>query len=396
MLFYCGAGHGKHTAGKRAPSGKFEEREWFFNNEVVKGFIDQIKTYNGVKVVRTDDSSGETDVSLATRTNKANNAKADAYFSFHHNASTAKWGSWTGTEVYYSKGSTKGLALAKAVAPVVAKAYGLANRGVKNANLHITRETHMPAILIEGGFMDSTIDIKKLRDKKLLRNAGIEVAKAVAKHYGLSGGGNAASKPSKPSKPSTTKPYTQDAKYPKLENYGANVLKIQKLLNKAGYKVDTDKSFGPATDKAVRRFQKDKGLAVDGQAGPATQKALNGSTGASLEVDGSWGEATSKALQQHFKLKIKDGIVSGQPKNKSTRNIPSARYGSTGSNLIRAMQRHYKSGTVDGVIGNANTGKSSLITAMQRRYGLSIVDGMVSNPSNIVKDIQRRLNNDTL
>src|SRR5699024_6340946 len=40
----------------------------------------------------------------------------------------------------------------------------------------------------------------------------------------------------KPEKVDKHKPYTQDAKYPKLENYGANVLKVQKLLNEAGYK----------------------------------------------------------------------------------------------------------------------------------------------------------------
>lgn len=200
-------------------------------------------------------------------------------------------------------------------------------------------------------------------------------------------------KPSKyQTKPDATiKPYTQDAKYPKLENYGTNVLKIQKLLNKAGYKVSEDSSFGPATDKAVRRFQKDNGLAVDGQAGPATQKALNGSTGANLSVDGSWGSDTTRALQRYFKTTV-DGVISGQPKNQSTQNIPSAKYGTTGSNLIRAMQRHYKSGVVDGVI----SGKSNLITAMQRKYGLSIIDGRVSFPSNLVKEIQRRLNNDTL
>src|SRR5699024_287778 len=52
-------------------------------------------------------------------------------------------------------------------------------------------------------------------------------------------GGTSTSKPSKPqTKPSTSKPkpYTQDSKWPKLENKGSNVLKVQKLLNKAGYK----------------------------------------------------------------------------------------------------------------------------------------------------------------
>src|SRR5699024_11151252 len=95
-------------------------------------------------------------------------------------------------------------------------------------------------------------------------------------------------KPSKPKPSTSAKPYTQDAKYPKLENYGKNVLSVQKLLNKAGYKVDEDSSFGPSTDRALRQFQKDNGLAVDGQAGPATQKALKrGANKGNISVDGS-------------------------------------------------------------------------------------------------------------
>lgn len=122
----------------------------------------------------------------------------------------------------------------------------------------------------------------------------------------------------------------------------------------------------------------------------SSSSATAPSSGGRLTVDGSWGPATTRELQRHFKT-IVDGVISGQPKNRSTQNIPSAKYGTTGSNLIRAMQRHYKSGIVDGKI----SGTSNLIKAMQRKYG-TIVDGYVSNPSNLVKEIQRRLNAGTL
>lgn len=110
-----------------------------------------------------------------------------------------------------------------------------------------------------------------------------------------------------------------------------------------------------------------------------------------LAVDGRWGPATTKALQAHFGT-IVDGVISGQPRNRSTNNIPSAQFGSGGSNLIASMQRHYKSGIVDRKI----SGTSNLIKAMQRKYGLKIVDGYISHESNLVKEIQRRLNNGTL
>ncbi|TSI09756.1 hypothetical protein FJQ64_04945 [Lysinibacillus sp. BW-2-10] len=43
----------------------------------------------------------------------------------------------------------------------------------------------MPAILVEGGFMDSTIDIKKLRNNQVLENVGKAIAQAFARFVGL-------------------------------------------------------------------------------------------------------------------------------------------------------------------------------------------------------------------
>lgn len=177
------AGHGYNTPGKRTPDG---EREWTFNDKVVDAFITELNKYEGVEIKRFDDATGKTDVSLQARTNGANAWGADIYISFHHNANTGKWGNWTGVETFiYTGASAKSKQLANLVHPEIVKAYGLKNRGVRQKNLHIVRETNMPSILIEGGFMDSTIDIKKLRDDNVLRNAGIGTATAVAKFAGL-------------------------------------------------------------------------------------------------------------------------------------------------------------------------------------------------------------------
>ena len=217
---YFDAGHGKYTPGKRSPSGKFEEREWFFNDEVARAFEARMKQYNNVTLVRTDDRTGEKDILLKNRTDLANNAKADLYISFHHNAYLSKWGSHGGTETFYYKGSSEGKKLAQLVQNAMLKAYGLRDRGLKTDDLHITRETNMVAVLTEGGFMDSDIDIKKLRDKKVLQKAGQMIADAVAEYLGLklkSGASKPAeSKPtqststnnSKPSSSATSKPTT--------------------------------------------------------------------------------------------------------------------------------------------------------------------------------------------
>jgi len=62
---------------------------------------------------------------------------------------------------------------------------------------------------------------------------------------------------------------------------GERVLQVQCMLSKRGYdlgKRGVDGKFGKATKMAVRQFQTDRGLAVDGKVGPDTWAALRSTT----------------------------------------------------------------------------------------------------------------------
>lgn len=177
------AGHGYFTAGKRTPD---DEREWTFNDKVVRAFIAEMSKYEDVEIKRFDDPTGKTDVSLKSRTNGANSWGADIYISVHHNANTGKWGTWTGTETFiYTSASANSKKLASCIHPKFVAAYGLKDRGIKTGNLHIVREANMPSILLEGCYMDSSIDINKLRDDNVLMNAGIGIANGVSEYANL-------------------------------------------------------------------------------------------------------------------------------------------------------------------------------------------------------------------
>lgn len=177
------AGHGYNTPGKRTPDG---EREWTFNNKVLIACTARLNEYEGTEILRLDDLTGKTDVPLATRTNKANAWKADVLVSIHHNANSAKWGNWGGVETYvYTAASKAANRLASLVHPRIVNAMGLRDRGVKVKNLHMVRESNMPAILTEGGFMDSVTDIGALRSEAKLKAQGEAIADGIAAQFNL-------------------------------------------------------------------------------------------------------------------------------------------------------------------------------------------------------------------
>lgn len=264
------AGFGK-TPGKRTPAGEYE---WTFNNMVAIAVENELKNYPNIEVMRVDDRTGKTDVPLATRAARANNWGADIYISIHHNANTGKWGTWSGVETYVmlnSSATSKAMALAKAVHPKVVNAMGIKNRGIKSADFAVLRLTKMPAILTEGGYMDSTIDILKMRNPLVMKNQGIGIATGAAEFLGVKKG--------------TGSPVTPTIKDPMEKGYltegdaGASVKKLQTDLNTLSEvlkisKITADGIFGPATLAALKRFQAHFKLVVDGFYGPTSQAKM--------------------------------------------------------------------------------------------------------------------------
>ena len=158
------AGHYINTAGKRCLKSldKNETREWVLNDRIADKVEKLLTAYEGYSLVRTDDTTGKKDISLANRVKTANDFKADIYISIHHNAGV-NGGSGGGIVAYtYTKVNDVTKALQKELYNALIKHTGLkGNRStpLASADLYECRKTSMPAVLLELGFMDSKTDV---------------------------------------------------------------------------------------------------------------------------------------------------------------------------------------------------------------------------------------------
>lgn len=149
------AGHGLKTAGKQTPDGI---KEWTLNDKVCDKIALYLSDYN-VVVLRTDNNEGNVDESLSVRRKMYVDEDADVFVSIHHNAYLGVWSNATGVEVYTDKNETsKDRELAELIYKRLVEYTGLKGRGIKEANFTVINQNSIPAVLVEGGFMDSKTD----------------------------------------------------------------------------------------------------------------------------------------------------------------------------------------------------------------------------------------------
>lgn len=149
------AGHGLRTAGKQTPNGI---KEWSLNDKVRDKVVYYLKDYD-VEFIFTDNDEGNVDESLASRVKKYIDAGVDVFVSIHHNAYNGKWNNATGVEVFVDRNNTvEDMKLAESIYKNMPNYIGLNGRGIKKENWYVINQNKIPAVLCEGGFMDSNID----------------------------------------------------------------------------------------------------------------------------------------------------------------------------------------------------------------------------------------------
>jgi N-acetylmuramoyl-L-alanine amidase len=156
-------GHGGNDKGSQSKTNpKLYEKD--LNLEIAKKVANNLSKQKDVQVLvtRTDDKY----VSLDERVNLAKKNSVDALISIHLNAQEGVTTA-TGIETWYRTGATDGSKkLAENVQDTTLSYVKEKDRGILENNFEVLRNTDMPAILVECGFLTNPADEKKLLSSK--------------------------------------------------------------------------------------------------------------------------------------------------------------------------------------------------------------------------------------
>lgn len=134
------------------------------------------------KMTRTEDVF----VSLPLRSKFANDANAAFFVSVHYNSAPSKEAH--GIEIFYYKSETdlKRMNASKDLATeVLGQVISMSkakSRGVKSGNYAVIRETKMPAILVEGGFLTNSEELEKIKDPQYIKVIAWGIAQGIDRY----------------------------------------------------------------------------------------------------------------------------------------------------------------------------------------------------------------------
>lgn len=157
MKIYLDAGHGGEDSG--AIGNGLQEKEVAL--DLALRIRRMLRDYPQVlvKLSRTTDATK----SLRARTNEANSWGANLFLSLHCNAFNGRARGYE--DFIYNKLPAGSVTrnYQTILHEKVLRAIGIPNRGKKQANFHVLRESKMPAILTENGFIDHPEDAKLMK-----------------------------------------------------------------------------------------------------------------------------------------------------------------------------------------------------------------------------------------
>ena len=167
-------GHGGSDTGALSMSGSPEKKYTLQVAQLVRKKL-QAK---GARVVMTRDS--DKTVALAARPEVANANSANAFVSFHFDSSDVNNVASGYTCYFYHPGDSK--QLASSVNQQMTN-LPLKSRGVEFGNFLVIRDNSVPAILIEGGYINTTKDFKQIQNPTYQQKLASDIVRGLANYF---------------------------------------------------------------------------------------------------------------------------------------------------------------------------------------------------------------------
>lgn len=328
--FYIGANdeHGVNppTQGKRTPVVPGLNRQIYeneFNRAAKNKFIEACMRQDfSVYDVKPELQ----DISINERIRRINSQNLTLLVTFAYNAYGDSFNNASGIETFYSPQNPKATQsrnLAENLYNELIQGTQQNGRGVKTLDVGVLSNVNCTSSLIEAGFMTNLREAKLMINPLFQTEVGEEACHGVCNFLGVN-----------------YIPRNNLNNYPLLRNgsQGNFVYLLQFILNQYGYNLSVDGIFGTRTLNAVRGFQRNNSLSVDGLVGNNTWKTLLTLPPYPLLKQNSRG-AYVTFLQQLLESNLYpvggiDGI-----------------FGTRTLNAVRAFQQA-NGLTVDGIVGN--------------------------------------------
>ena len=267
-----------------------------------------------VKMSRTSD----TFISLSDRASMANSYGADVFVSIHQNAADAA--SANGIETFYHTDKSNHKQYSSGIQSNVIKETSARDRGVKSANFAVLRETVMPAVLFESGFITNEVESNNLANPAYQDNLATGIADGVEKYLkeNIKLTQDPSTEPeTPPTDPETPKAKTGEVTTSSLNvrsGYGTSYSKIGSLSkgskveiveSKNGWhKIKYETGYGYVSGEYIKILD---GSTTQPPVEPETPKAKTGEvTTSSLNVRSGYGTSYSKigSLSKGSKVEI--------------------------------------------------------------------------------------------
>ena len=267
-IFYIGANdeHGVNppTPGKRTPVVPGLDRQIYENefNRAAKNKFIEACMRNNFSVY--DVKPELFDVSINERIRRINRQRLTLLVTFAYNAAANEneFSQANGVEVYYSPRNIQAensRQLSNDVYAKLLQGTQQSGRGVKTLDVGVLSNVNCPSTLIEAGFMTNLREAGLMLNPLFQTEIGEETCQGVCEYL-----------------TATYIPRDNISNYPTTRqgSRGNFVYLLQFVLSQYGYDIAVDGIFGAKTAAAVRDFQTNNGLSVDGIVGPNTWRFL--------------------------------------------------------------------------------------------------------------------------